>query len=206
MLRLIKFLNVSLYGDQEFGIRDVNFELQKHRKYHLLLPDTDQLKTLLGLLEGRYHPQAGIVHRYGNAFLQSDRLLLGDKVYSQIAGNFLQLKDEQFYFEDRKRSKQTFLHDLNARHIRHYPIYKLRGEDRTKFALLAMTFQESGIILISELLIRKLPGQLTQHLKRIIRGTRCAVCLLTVTGERVEWLEALLEETQATKIDLSQSA
>ncbi len=201
MSALIKFLNVSLYKDQDFGVCDVSFELQKYRKYHFVLPDREKLKTLLGLLEGRYRPQAGIVHQYERLFIQSDRLLLGDKVYSQTAGRYLKLQDEHFNFEDRKRSKQTFLHDRNARHIRHFPIYKLRGEDQLKFALLALGFQESGLMLISEIPTRELSGQLSGYLQRIIMGTRSTLCLLTEPGQPIEWLEKISEEVSITQID-----
>ncbi len=202
MKPLIKFLNVSLYKDQEFGICDVNFELQKYRNYHFILPNRDKLETLLGLLEGRFQPQAGIVHSYGRIFSQSDRLLLGDKVYSQNTGNFLKLKDEHFYFEDRKRSKQTFLHDLKARHIRHFPIYKLKGEDRLKFVLLALTFQENGIIFISELLYAELPTYLKSHFHRFIRGTQCALCLMTIADQPLSHLDKLFEDTTLQELDL----
>lgn len=201
---LIKLLNVSLYKDQEFGIRDVSFELQKYRKYHIIMPDRDRLNTLLGLLEGRFKPQAGIVHHYGRIFSQSDRLLAGDRVYKRNAGSFLKLGDERFTFEDRKRSKQTFLHDLKARHIRHFPIYKLRGEDKLKFVLLALTFQESGIMFISELLNRDLPDPLLQHLQRIIAGTRSALCLLTTAEHDIKWLDGVTEKVNLTRIDLQQ--
>lgn len=199
---LLKFLNVSLYKDQEFGICDIGFEIQKYRKYHFILPSQEKLETLLGLLEGRFQPQAGIVHRYTRIFTQSDRLLLGDKVYDSLAGSFLKLREEQFYFEDRKRSKQTFLHELKARHIRHFPVYKLKGEDRLKFALLALTFQENGLILISKLLQSNLSTELENHLQRIIRGTSCAVCLLTSEDQHPNRIATLWGDVPFSTIDL----
>jgi len=199
---LIKLLNVSLYGDQEFGLRDISFELQKYGKYHINLPSRDKLNTLLGLLEGRFQPQAGVVHRYGRLFSQSDRLLLGDKVYSRNTGSFLRLADDQFMFDDRKHSKSLFLHDLKARHIRHFPVYKLRGEDRLKFALLALTFQESGIMFISDLLNRELPADLELHLQRMVRGTRCALCLLTTREQQTNQVAQLATDIDLQRIDI----
>lgn len=202
MSPLIKFLNVSFYKDQAFGIRDAGFELLKYRRYHLLLPNQDKLETMLGLLEGRFRPQAGIIHHYGQIFTQSDRQLLGGKVYQAVAGNFLKLEEEQFYFEDRKRSKQNFLHSLKARHIRHFPIYKLRGDDRLKFALLALTFQETGLIVISELLTRQLSPDLEAHFLRMIRGSQCAICLVTSAEQDIKRIEALRGDKAVTRIDL----
>ncbi len=199
---LIKFLNVSLYKDQKFGINGIGFDVQKRRKYLFTLPSPEKLQTLLGLIEGRFRPDSGVVHRYEKVFIQSDRLLLGEKVYDKNAGNFLKLTEQHFFFDDKRRVKQNFLLDLKARHIRHFPIYKLRGEDRLKFALLALTFQETGLILVSELLQTDLESDLKNHLFRLIRGTRCALCLFKVEGQEDEQLDELLEEISVERIDL----
>jgi hypothetical protein len=202
MSTLIKFLNVSFCKDREFGIDGVDLDIQKRKKYLITLPTAEKLATLLGLMEGRYHPNSGVVHRYERTFIQSDRLLLGGKVYDKNVADFLKLKDDHFFFDDKRRTKQNFLLDLKARHIRHFPIYKLKGEDRLKFALLAMTFQESGMILISELLHTKLEPNLQDHLNRIITGTRCTLCLLTAVDQDTGKLEELLKETSVERIDL----
>ncbi|MFH2133075.1 MAG: hypothetical protein ABIK68_22070 [bacterium] len=179
MSMLIRFRGVSLFKNEEFGIKDVDFTIQKRRKYHIVLSTQEKLKTLLGMLEERFQADSGIIHRSERTFFQSDRLLLGDRIYQKNAGNWLKLQDEFFFFDDKRRSKRIFVDELRARHIRHFPIYRLKGENRIKFTLLALTFQETGLILISTLLNSELSSGMVQYLNRVITGTHCTLCLLS---------------------------
>jgi len=179
MESVLKFRDVALFKSEPFGISGITFDIGIRKKVHLVMPTQDQLNTLLGILEERYHEASGIIYRQRNLFKQSDRLLLGDKVYEQTVEQWLHLADESFHFGGRKRTNHAFLDALNARHLKHMPIYRLRGDDRVKFTLLALSFQESGLILISALLIRPLETLLQQALIRLIRETECTLCLLS---------------------------
>jgi hypothetical protein len=202
MSSLIKFRDVSLFKGEEFGIVDVNFDIQQRKKTHFRLATQEKLKTLQGLIEGRFQPTSGIARRAERIFIQSDRLLLGDKVYTKNAGNWLKLKDEFFYFDGKRRTKRTFLDELKAQQIRHFPIYRLKDEDRIKFALLALTFQETGLLLISSLLTTVLSPTLSRHLERIVNGTHCTLCLLSTDDHPPEKSCNFLENPNLEQIDL----
>ena len=179
MPSLLTFRNVSLFGDTEYGISRVNIDIWLRKKYHFVLGNDDQLNTLLGLFENRYQPDGGSIYKKEKLFVQSDRLILGDKIYEQLVEKWLALSDEFFYFGGKRRSKSYFIDLLNAKHIRYFPIYKLKGEDRLKFALLSLTFQESGLILISKLLVRGLDDHYREYLVRLINETHCTLCLFS---------------------------
>ncbi|MBT4265279.1 MAG: hypothetical protein HN580_02355 [Deltaproteobacteria bacterium] len=202
MSSLIKFRDVSLFKDKDFGIIDVSFDIQKRKKIHFTLATQEKLKTLQGLIEGRFQPGSGIARRSDRIFIQSDRLLLGDKIYTKNAGNWLKLQDEFFYFDGKRRSKRTFLNELNARHIRHFPIYRLKGEDRIKFTLLALTFQETGLLLISNLLSSPLSSTLAQHLERLVNGTHCTLCLFSALDPPPNKNYSFLKNPNLEQIDL----
>ncbi|MCP4749327.1 MAG: hypothetical protein GY866_00395 [Proteobacteria bacterium] len=179
MTSLLKFREVSLFKNEEFGVKQLSLDIQKRQKYHFVFETQDRLNAVLGLVEGRYKADSGIVVRADELFMQSDRLLMGDKVYSQNTGKWLALYDEFFYFDGKRRSKRTFIDLLQARSIRHFPIHRLRGDDKLKFVLLSLTFQESGVILINRLLTTPLSKPLQEQLDRIVNGTRCALCLFS---------------------------
>lgn len=203
MSSLLKFRDVSLYKDKDFGITDVSFDIQKRKKTHFRLATQEKLKTLQGIIEGRFKPDGGIVHRFDRLFIQSDRLLLGDKIYSKNAGNWLKLQDEFFLFDGRRRSKLVFLNELKAKHIKHFPIYRLKGEDRIKFTLLALTFQETGLLLISQLLNTELSPTLAQHLERIVTGSHCTLCLFSALDTPPLKRHSFLEDSTLKLVDLS---
>ncbi len=202
MPSLIKFRDVSLFKDKEFGIINVTFDIQNRKKIHFTLATQEKLKTLQGLIEGQFQPDSGIARRSELLFIQSDRLLLGDKIYTNNAGNWLKLQDEFFYFDGKRRSKQVFLNDLKAKHIRHFPIYRLKGEDRIKFALLALTFQETGLLLISSLLSSPLSPTLARHLEKIVNGTHCTLCLFSALDPPQAENYSFLKNPNLEQIDL----
>jgi len=202
MPSLIKFRDVSLFKSEDFGLIDVSFDIQQRKKIHFTLSSQEKIKTLQGLIEGRFQPASGIARRAERIFIQSDRLLLGDKVYTKNAGNWLKLQDEFFYFDGKRRTKRTFLDELKARHIRHFPIYRLKDEDRIKFTLLALTFQETGLLLISSLLSTSLSPTLSRHLERIVNGTHCTLCLFSALDHPPEKSCNFLENPNVEQIDL----
>jgi len=108
-----------------------------------------------------------------------------------------------FYFDGKRRSKRTFLDDLKAKHIRHFPIYRLKGEDRIKFTLLALTFQESGLLLISTLLNSALSPTLARYLERVINGTHCTLCLFSALDLPPDENYDFLNNPNLQQIDLS---
>ncbi|MDH5561436.1 MAG: hypothetical protein OEY59_11360 [Deltaproteobacteria bacterium] len=176
---IIRYRNVSLFADEPFGLKDISFDLLERKKYHLEVETEEQLNSFLGLLEGRYKEQSGIIRVEKKGVTQSDRQLLGGKVYSKEAGSWLGLKQEFFFFDGKNRSKTSFINDISAKHIRFFPIYKLKGVDKIKFALLALTFQESGLILISRLYRDEYLALFESQIKRIFQKTRCTLCLIT---------------------------
>ncbi len=151
MADLLTFSDVSLYPDDPFGISKIDLSIKKGKKQLIYLPDREKLKTLLGLLEGRYRPQSGVIRKFNDFFIQSDRQLMGDKVYTKTAERWLALGADSFFFDGRQRSKFGFIEQLKAKHILHLPIHKLRGEEKTKITLLSLLFQGSGLILVSKL-------------------------------------------------------
>jgi hypothetical protein len=194
MESLIKFRDVALFKDQPFGISGVSFDITFKRRVHLELETQAQLNTLAGILEGRYQEDSGIVYRQRPLFIQSDRQLLGDKIYDRPVDKWLQLADERFFYGGRQRLKRTFLETLQAKHLHHFQIYRLRGEDRIKFALLSLTFQETGLILISRLLTQPLNERMRDHLIDLIIASECTVCLLTSRDTPIDTFRSLLDE------------
>ncbi len=190
MAVLLKFRNVSLYKNEPYGINRVSLEIERGRKYKLSVENEEQLNTLTGLLEGRFKKQSGLIERAEKLFVQSDRLLLGDKIYSQTVKEFLFLRNDFFHFGGRRRSKFGFVQTIKAKHLVDYPVYKLRDTDKIKFALLALAFQERGIILISRLHRLNLEPVLLQFLQRIINETYTTCCLITSpeTTSQTPWL------------------
>jgi hypothetical protein len=178
MATLLSFQKVSLFKDKPFGITGVSFEIERNRRYYLHTDLPERLNTIAGLVEGRYSKETGYIERKEKLFLQSDRLLLGEKIYEKKVGQWLALGSEFFNFGNRQRSKFGMIQSLNAAYLMDRPIYKLKGEDRIKFTLLALAFQESGIILISSLLTQDLDTSYKEFLLRIIRESHTTPCLL----------------------------
>jgi len=177
-MTVLFFRNVSLFPKEEFGFKEATFKLEKRGRYFIQLKHSDQMNTLLGILEGRYREYSGTIHQADRLTIQSDRLLLGEKVYSQTVEYWLALKDDHFFFDGRRRSKYNYIQNFHCRGMRHLPIYKLRDEQKIKFALLALTFQESGLIILSQLLSMKLNELFKEHLKKLIQHSRCTLCVV----------------------------
>lgn len=197
-LPFIKLTNVSLFAREEFGIRDVNFKLLKKKRYHLEFESYDKMNAVLGILEGRYQPDVGVIYKDDDFFLQSDRLLLGDRVISQEASTWLNLKSSFFTFEGRSRSKQTFIEKLKARQVTYYPVYKLKGEEKIKFTLLSLLFQGRGIILLSQLFLQPLNDVQVEHLKILMEKSHNTVCFATYMESPVppHWLRSYLDAAE----------
>ncbi len=194
MAILLKFKNICLFKDQPYGINKLTFKIERGRKYLFQTKSEDQLNTLAGLIEGRFRKQSGLIERADKLFIQSDRLLMGDKVYSQTVKEWLLLSNDLFQFGTRRRSKFGIIQTIKAKHLVDYPIYKLRGTDKIKFTLLALAFQEKGIILISKLQTLDLERSLQQFLQRIIDETHTTCCLLTYPAEHSVMSELSIPE------------
>ncbi len=191
MAILLKFQKVSLFREKPFGISRVSFDIERNRKYLIHIDNPEKLNTLAGLIEGRFQKESGYIEHQEKLFIQSDRLLLGEKIYDKTPRRWLALGSEFFKFGARQRSKFGMIQKLKAKHLLDFPIYKLRGEDRIRFTLLSLCFQESGIILISELLNRDLDDTQREFLVRIIRDTSTTCCVLTSSPG---WIEEELEQ------------
>ena len=179
MAVLLKFQNVSLFKQEAYGLSEISFKLERNRRYSIRTRSEEQSKTLTGLIEDRFRKDHGYIERAKNLFIQSDRGLLGDRVFAQTAGEWLSVQNEFFQFGGRKRSKFGFIQSLNARHLIDFPIYKLDQTRRTTFALLSLAFQERGIILIDRLLDLELNTEQQELLKRIVRDTHTTCCLVS---------------------------
>lgn len=199
MIHSVSFRYVSLFPKEEFGIREVSFTLRKGNQYHLILENEDKLNTLLGILEKRYRPHSGVIRREENDFVQSDRLLLGDKVYSQTVEKRLGLGGDFFHFEGRKRSKHYFVDLLKAKSITWSPIHRLRGEEKIKFTLLSLFFQRSGLILIRKLHHMEFADYLEEAYERLINNTHCTLCFLS-TREEFDRFEPTLPDVEVLEI------
>ena len=202
MPSLLMFRNVSLFESQSFGISRVNLDILQGKKYHFIADNDEKLNTLLGLLENRFNPDSGVLYRKDRLFVQSDRLILGDKIYEQHAAKWLALNDEFFFFGSKRRSKTYFIDALQAKHIRYLPIFKLKGEDRLKFVLLSLTFQETGLLLISKLLITPMADIYMDYLERLVHDTHCTLCLFSTALNPPSQHTELLEHPNLQKIDL----
>ncbi len=189
---MIKIVNLNLFSQEEFGLKDVNLSLEHKDRVHCKLEDPDQLNSLFGILEGRYRPDSGrVFYDRLKPHTQSDRLLLGGKVYDETAEKYWVLKNEVFFLGGEKKYKRSYLEQLKCRSIRHFPVYKLKGEDRLKFTLLALLFQPKGLILISDLLSSELDEDMLEILRLLHCHSGCIICYASCgddAEERVNWL------------------
>lgn len=204
-LPFIKLTNVALFSREEYGVRDINFKLLKKKRYHMILKNYDHMNAILGILEGRYQPDIGVIYKDDDFFLQSDRLLLGDKVITQEASKWLNLKSTFFYFDGRSRSKQTFIENLNARQVTYSPVYKLKREEKVKFTLLSLLFQGRGIILISDLFFKSLNDVQRETFKRLIEKSHNTICF--VTHQEMppipEWIQPYLDAAEKIQVGMN---
>lgn len=190
---ILTFRNVSCFPEEEFGLSRISFKIERHKNYYFKLKSDDQLKCLLSLIEKRFKAESGYIDRCNCLFFQSDRQLMGDKIYDREVGSWFDLNDSFFYFDGRRRSKEAFIDKLKFKSHKYSLIYKLRGKDKLKFAILSMVFQGRGIIFISQLLKEELPEEVFELLCRLIKGSDCAVCLLTSEESKTELIDSLLE-------------
>jgi len=191
---LVQLSNVSFYPDEPFGLNRVNFDLLWGKRYVLKMNDPEQLSAVLGILEGRYKADGGVVYKTREYLCQSDRLHLEDRVYRKKLGPYLAVEAQPFMnFGGRRRSKQILMEEMKAWHLRHFQIYRLRGEEKTKFSLLALGFQESGLLIISQLQKREFTEPMEAFLHDMIETSPCTI-LLAIAGEDLkkplpEWVD-----------------
>ncbi|OGH02032.1 MAG: hypothetical protein A2600_04810 [Candidatus Lambdaproteobacteria bacterium RIFOXYD1_FULL_56_27] len=203
---LIQFANVGFFPDQEFGLKRVSLELEWGKRYKITLANQDQMSGFLGILEGRYQVHRGRIYKARDYACHSDRLLLGDRVYKKKVGPFLTLESQPFLqFGGRRRAKRTLMEELRAYSLRHLQVYKLKGDERLKFALLSLGFQESGLILISQLFLRQLDGPMENFFTQLVQESRCALALVCHLQTPQEGLERWTGLANFLPLDLSQS-
>lgn len=200
---LLSFRNVSYLPDKEFGITRISFDLYSGKKYHLIAENTETLSTLLGLLEKRLKADSGFIEHTSKLVIQSDRMLLGDKVYSRKVASWLALKEPFTYFEGHRMAKETFMEELHAKSLRHFPIHSLNKKEKIKFALLSMIFQESGIILINQFFHIALSTQENIMFSRFLRGSHCTLCLCSIKNEASEFSQLVPPDIHMQLLDFT---
>jgi len=132
----------------------------------------------MGLMEKRYQADRGIIKREDNLFIQSDRLLLEDRVISKMTDSWLGINSDFFYLAGVRKSKRFYVDLLKAKNILHYPVYKLKKDDKVKFVLLSLLFQKSGLILINKLLNIELDNNMKRVLNKILIDSHNLICIL----------------------------
>ncbi|MDT8445599.1 MAG: hypothetical protein RRB13_01725 [bacterium] len=203
MALVAQLSNIDLFAGEEFGLQRVSLEIESGRRYHLLFDHRDQLNCLFGILEGRYRPDRGVVTKAREYLCQSDRLLLGEKVYRRHAGGYLALESEPFTrLGGRRTAKRHLMEQIKAWHLRHFPIYKLHGEDKLRFVLCALAFQESGLILISELHKRPLDPPMQELFRQMLTQSEAAVVVASCADETSAEAEGWLKQLNYQGFDL----
>lgn len=196
MPRLLEFRNVSLFKDKPFGVSGISFIIRPQGRYLMRVDNEQTLETLTGLIEQRFKKQSGYVERKDRLFVQSDRLLLGGKEYEKTPRKYLALNNEFFKFGGRQRSKTGFIESIRAKTYLDFPIYRLDPLHRLKFTLLAMAFQETGIILISRLPAMDLESDLEELFLRIINESHAACCLMHYGQIKDELFSSINQEME----------
>ncbi len=161
----------------------------------------DELTSLLGLLEGRYAPHLGRIRKSDSlSFLQSDEQLFGGKVIDQPVEQYWALGTPKFHLEGRRREKLFFIDSLRAYHLRHLTAYRLRGEERRKFALLSLLFQEKGMILVHRLLLEEFSEPEWKLFQTLHAHSTALICYFTVGDEGAPTLDQLALERPMREI------
>lgn len=196
MPKLLEFRNVSLFKDKPFGVSGISFIIRPQGRYVMRVDNGQALETLAGLIEQRFKKQSGYVERKDKLFVQSDRLLLGEKEYDKTPRKYLALSNEFFKFGGKQRSKTGFIETIRAKTYLDFPIYKLDPAHRLKFTLLALAFQETGIVLISHLLTKDLDADESRLLWRIINESHAACCLIHYGQVKDELFSSIKREVE----------
>ncbi len=181
----LQSIGVCVFSKESFGLSKLNFTLERGKKYKFICHDKEKYQTLLGMLEGRYKPERGILNRTG--IIQSDRLLLGQKIYTRTVSRYLALKrSPAFFFHGQKKHKILYMQNLRASYLQTFPIYRLKGIDRLKFVLLALCFQETGYIILSSLLYQELDSLFIDFLEEIFLHTQTTVIVCEDPSESIK--------------------
>ena len=163
--------------NSDFGVTDISFKLYNKQKYIFNIKSKEILQCVVGLLEKRYPAERGFIKREDDLFMQSDRLLLEDRVISNVTYNWLGMGNDFFYLAGIRKSKRYYVDLLKAKDILHYPVYKLKKDDKIKFVLLSLLFQKNGLILISKLLNIELNENMKHVLSKILIDSHKIICI-----------------------------
>jgi hypothetical protein len=175
---LVSFHRVCLLENQHFGVVDVSFKLFNKRKYIINVENDDTANCIMGLIEKRYQPERGLIKREDNLFIQSDRLLLEDRVISKKSYEWLGMKNDFFYLSGERKSKRFYVDQLKAKNILYHPVYKLKKDDKIKFVLLSLLFQKRGLIIINKLLKTQLTENMKVIFDKILFESHNLICIV----------------------------
>lgn len=203
---LVQLSNVSFYPEEPFGLKRINLELHWGKRYLLQMDDPEQLSAVLGILEGRYKADGGVVYKTREYVCQSDRLLLEDRVYRKKMGPYLAVDGQPFMnFGGRRRSKQILMEGMKAWSLRHFQIYRLRGEEKTKFALLALGFQETGLLIVSKLQTRDFSEPMEAFFRDVIDSSPCTILVALAGDDLKKPLPPWIDLERFTTLDFRES-
>ena len=174
---MIYFRNVSLFSGKEFGISRFNLEISNGARILLNCQPKVRAETLVRILEGKAHLKNGFIDKPFSFVIQSDRLLMQNHDKNTPRRKFF-LKEGFTNYLDRKRSKHSLIDQLNAKHILDLPLYKLNGQDRVKYALLSLLFQESGLMILFDLLQEQILSAYLDSLVQLFKISKTAICLV----------------------------
>lgn len=200
---LLQFHNVSAYTKEFWGINRLNLALKRRSRLLIRVNGSEQKELLQRLFEGKHPPEQGIIEKDPKLFLQSDRWWYGGRILDKKSGKWLGLCDPFFMFGSRKRTKEAFMDKLEARHIRHLPVYKLKDKDRFKFACLSMMFQESGIIILSNVIDDQYFQSNQKWVHELIENSHTAIGCIVDQNTLTPELDAFLKRFQWDEISLN---
>ena len=189
---MIRFRNIDFYANEEFGLKDISFTVKDGERVELVVSHEDQRTGIAGLLTGRFHPQAGRIYREeNNNSIGFDVDLLGGKVITEGVSRFWRLCKPEFEFQGRTKQKFVYIDLLRAKGLISFTVNRLRGEERLKFALLALLFQTQGLILLAELPKKDLTPAMLEVLQLLHQHAAPPIVYLRLEGETMPHLAGL---------------
>ena len=202
VLPLVTVHNVCLFPNEEFGLEGVSFKIFTGKRYHLLSSDEDRQNGVLGLLEQRYSAHSGITRFKDHLTIQSDRLLMGDRLIDRRVEQYLGLTSDLFYLNGKRCSKLFYINQLKAKSILHLPVYKLRGKDKILFVLLAALFQKSGLVLFSRFEKLNSDPDYSEFIKTLFQREEITIVLAEIGLDKraPENIQALTNEFEQIRI------
>lgn len=189
---MIRFRNIDFYPNEEFGLRDISFTVNEGERLELVVSHEDQRTGIAGLLTGRFHPQAGRIYREEeNHSVGYDADLLGGKVITEGVSRYWRLCKPEFEFQGRTKQKFVYIDLLRAKGLVSFTVNRLRGEERLKFALLALLFQTHGLLLLQDLPKKDLTPPMWELLQLLHQHAAPPIVYLRLESETMPHLAGL---------------